>query len=463
MDTDDNMDHSQDPLEAIERGANPKDDQVDPQAERSSRCPCRRKGTSACQKRRRFVVFTFLSLLAIICFTHLPSRIISKLSRLPDKLNRLYLGIGGDWEESTPGCVTSDPWSFNVTQGSGASTSWFGSATYDLPSSADNLFVLARGPKMSGNVDIVTSESDSDDFRVEVRALHDRQALTNVKICTLEPYESRIGVGIFTPPHWRFWGGPRNPLRFEITVHIPRVKSPPRLQATCKHLSLYSRMLSHTFGDLSESVKLGGIYVISNQAISAVSLFARTLSVVTFKAPIEGYYQAEQYLNLQAHESNVKASATLYNVGGMRPPFFSLKARNGGIDANVSLIDMVSSPTPSFSGVVEVSNGPLNLAFPNQPLNSELSFRVDGMHAPVNITLHPAYQGKFNLATSHAQPQVEDRGVQDPAGKGRYRSILQDSDGVGRVTGLVYWDAERNVDGSVVEVKTCHAPVRLSL
>ena len=105
----------------------------------------------------------------------------------------------------------------------------------------------------------------------------------------------------------------------------------------------------------------------------------------------------------------------------------------------------------SFDVGAWTSNGKVEINFVDQPVDSELSLTARTSNAPIAALLHPAYEGKFRIATSIFRPSVIDLGSKDPSGQGRERSLkVGEGHGYrGLVNGSTWWGEEKGTNSSV--------------
>lgn len=109
----------------------------------------------------------------------------------------------------------------------------------------------------------------------------------------------------------------------------------------------------------------------------------------------------------------------------------------------------------------KTSLGSLSLYFPTAPISSQLLLSAHTSISPVSVSLHPTYEGTFDLSTSFARPEVVfDEEVEDPAHKDRKRRVEFDNFNRGTVHGSVEWEAEGKGRGEV-EIQTSMASARL--
>ena len=113
------------------------------------------------------------------------------------------------------------------------------------------------------------------------------------------------------------------------------------------------------------------------------------------------------------------------------------------------------------------SNGRLNVEFPAAPPYSLLTFGGKTSNAAVAVSLNPAYEGTFFLATSNAKTSVNhNKGVIDPSGRHRERMLKMNDAGT-FVTGEVYWDdatgRESSKPAGFVSVSSSNGPIELDV
>lgn len=78
--------------------------------------------------------------------------------------------------------------------------------SFDLPLSAESLFLISRGPQSGGSVEITTSsEQDQDVVKVEVVVSYVWEDVRNdAKVCQVFADDGGIGVGIFVSRSCKF-------------------------------------------------------------------------------------------------------------------------------------------------------------------------------------------------------------------------------------------------------------------
>lgn len=156
------------------------------------------------------------------------------------------------------------------------------SASFDLPLSADNLFLLARGSRSHGSVNVETSKT-GDSVKVHVSAsYYDPEILkSGAEVCLVKRKNNEVGVGIFvrdcnlnklefTNPslqtrNWigHRWGG--SELHFDTTVVIPESASGDKI----RHIKGFETDFSnspHRIGDLKGLVEFQDINIKTSNA-----------------------------------------------------------------------------------------------------------------------------------------------------------------------------------------------------
>lgn len=125
----------------------------------------------------------------------------------------------------------------------------------------------------------------------------------------------------------------------------------------------------------------------------------------------------------------------------------------------------------SFDVATGTSNGPLDIKFPEAPVNSTLKLYGKTSNAGVSVSLNPAYEGSFLLKTSNIfKPRInEDKNVVDPSGKNRKRSLNIKKAKRKVVFGVVFWEEateeleEVSKPAGTVYLRTSNANVDLNL
>ncbi len=158
------------------------------------------------------------------------------------------------------------------------------------------------------------------------------------------------------------------------------------------------------------------------------------------------------------------------------PHFFVHSPCCSPINAEISLTNSRHAPDASYAVSATTSNSDLRLRFAVQPVDSRLDLSASTTNGPTDISMHPAYEGRFVLQSSTEAHIREKRDVRDPSGHGRERHVhyreLQSSR-LKVVEGRVQWwrnkgsrrhhDAPPGRSDSVVSVRNTNAPLTFAL
>ena len=107
-------------------------------------------------------------------------------------------------------------------------------------------------------------------------------------------------------------------------------------------------------------------------------------------------------------------------------------------------------------------NGPVKLRITDAPVDSKLDLQARTKNAPVDVMLHPTFEGEFEVSSSFIPPTVYAKSrVRDPSGQDRHRSLQISRQGH-LVKGDVSWSEEGKGRGHV-ELETSYSPAVLKL
>jgi hypothetical protein len=117
----------------------------------------------------------------------------------------------------------------------------------------------------------------------------------------------------------------------------------------------------------------------------------------------------------------------------------------------------------AFNVSARTSNSPLNIGFNAAPVDSRLHLDARTSNSPARVSLHPTFEGAFELATgrwfTHHVEERED--VEDPAGKGRKRYVVLTLVRPGMGRGTVSWGSPNDHGPGKVTLRTSNSPVAL--
>ena len=154
------------------------------------------------------------------------------------------------------------------------------------------------------------------------------------------------------------------------------------------------------------------------------------------------------------------------------PPFSALNLPRSLIHSKISLRNTSPFHTgSSFSVSASTRNGALDLSFPEQPPDSTLTLTARTSNSPATVRLHPAFEGRFELATANGHLEfAPDEHAEDPARRGRTRSWALTERTMKVRRGIVTWgspgDPDPGRDSSLrgrVSVETLNDGVKLQV
>ncbi|KAK0479404.1 hypothetical protein EDD18DRAFT_846929 [Armillaria luteobubalina] len=328
--------------------------------------------------------------------------------------------------------------------------------SFDLPLNSDKLFLLARGSYTSGWVYIDQSEEVSfDTARVEVTVGYQDNELELTKVCKVSRPGNENGIGFFTPRHAH---RNRISLRFDVRVLLP--KTPLTIQDFRTDLPLFSQQIGALETVFFESITLHGAMM----PIYAESVSTAVGKVKNANSPIEGNFNTSTSLDLATANSAINVVVGLFNADGEEPTSVSMETANGPISAGISLLSTAPSSTGGkFNVKVNTARGKIELGFIDASVDSALDLQAHTAMGPVDVTMHPTYEGEFRLATVLGRAEVTtDNETEDPKGEDRKRSVSFERAGGSVVSGRVWWGEEGKGKGTA-DLKTSLSGVKLAL
>ncbi|KAK0212095.1 hypothetical protein DFS33DRAFT_1279063 [Desarmillaria ectypa] len=328
--------------------------------------------------------------------------------------------------------------------------------SFDLPLNSDKLFLLARGSYTNGWVYVGQSEDVGlDTAKVEVTAKYQDDELELAKVCKVSRAGNENGIGFFTPRHAH-----RSHIHLGFDVRVLLPKAPLTIQDFRTDLPLFSHHVGMLETVFFESITLHGammpIYVES--VSTAVGKFKNANS------PIEGKFNTSTSLDLVTANSPINVIVGLFNTGGEESTTVSMESANAPISAGISLLSTAPSSTGGKFGVkAYTARGKIELGFIDASVDSALDLTAHTAMGPVDVTMHPTYEGEFRLATVMGRAEVTTHDeVEDPKGEERKRSVSFERAGGSIVAGRVWWGEEGKGRGTV-DLKTSLSGVKLAL
>lgn len=335
--------------------------------------------------------------------------------------------------------------------------------SFELPLSAETLYLLARGPYASGSVDIMTSsEQKEDSVGVHVTVNYYRKEIRDVvRVCEISRGPGDKGVGIFTPRDLHRHNPPGRGLYFETVIVLPELAK-ESWPLHIKDLETDVQNSVHRVYGIAEQVSFARLKLQgSNGAILTLSLDATTAVLKTSNSAISGSYNVSKELSIETSNGRVIAAASLYNDPTSPPTKLHIKTSNGAVEANVDLFAASKSKSrglggkrvsekvnPQYDVDVRTSNGRLEVNYGKSPVNATLRFEGTTSNSPATASLHPAYQGTFKVQTSNSAAQLIEHSVPDPSGRGRTRKVVRNSVSKTGFSGSVEWVGDGDKDST---------------
>ncbi|KAJ7601523.1 hypothetical protein DFH06DRAFT_1262234, partial [Mycena polygramma] len=348
------------------------------------------------------------------------------------------------------------------------------SANFDLPVSAEALFLLARSVRhhghhgqnifSTGHVNYLQSTEAGDSITVDITAFYWHQKHLDAAKACLVTRDEQTGVGFFTnwkgDHHRRHRREHHQKLRFEVTVTFPSTEDGSSLgiKQFLTDLPIFSQtfedLTNVDFGTLDLKSAIAGIRAetllaknakihTSLGSIQIGSLVANNASLTTSMGSIEGTYNASNSLTLETANGRINVDVTISN--DQHNPLSSSSESGGAFNISART---AHAPSASPSSPPRSTH-----ASPSAPLPRSL--RPPSPSRPRTRAPSPAH-------TSLASVNVllKDEKVEDPAGKGRERKLEWEQVGPRGKSGRVGWSEEGMARGSV-HVATALAPVTL--
>ncbi|KAF8627774.1 hypothetical protein AX17_006139 [Amanita inopinata Kibby_2008] len=374
--------------------------------------------------------------------------------------------------------------------------------SFELPLDSEDLFFFSHGLRTGGQLEIKNSNEQRNTVKVNVQIKYWRpQSSRMTKVCQFKREKNEHGVGVFTPKHGRPLG---YNLTFFVTIELPASSSGDILHI--KKLETDMPNFSHEVGELGETTFFKNISLQGqNGRIAIGSLFADRGQLKTTNGHITGHvttlgpfsasssngavggvFTAKGSLSLKTSNSPIRAQVFI-NTGDEASANLEMITTNGyaiialyyayqlaltlgllsPIQSDISLNqpqdqDQERSNGGDFNVIATTSNSPLRLTFPFAPLDSKLTLHAKTRNSPLQVSLHPTYEGGFKVSSTNFRPSVVVKpGIDDPAGEGRERDV-RISDQRNQVSGSVSWSGEGKQRGNV-DVATTNSPAVLEM
>ncbi|PCH35698.1 hypothetical protein WOLCODRAFT_80761 [Wolfiporia cocos MD-104 SS10] len=340
-------------------------------------------------------------------------------------------------------------------------------ASFELPLSADILYMFSRGALSNGEVTFIQSADWTERHAIQVDiTIHytHREQLDGTSVCLLEREAGQTGIGFFTPENWQpvprgsyFYATVRFPVSMGTPLHIAALETAlPRF--------------SHYIGDLEGEVFFESLTLKSTDSpieakvgLDQYSVSSRHAEVVTTNSFIRGDFCSSGSLSLINSNGPIRANASLHNDSPDGTAVSLLiKTSNGPITSGITLFSSDSSTGDAFNVSARTSNNALDIFFDESPLDARLDVHARTSNAPAAISMSREFEGSFRLRTTNGYIAVPfNNAAEDPAGGYRLRNLVVERNR-SFAEGYVSWNAPRRENGHVI-VQTSNAPVTLKL
>ncbi|KAI0712790.1 hypothetical protein C8T65DRAFT_726954 [Cerioporus squamosus] len=316
-------------------------------------------------------------------------------------------------------------------------------ASLALPLDVEELFVMARGLEHSrGDFEISLTGGRGPDIAVmDVDVTyHHEHALDGVTICHLKPREGKQGLGIFTRTGHDRSGFGRSP-HFHVHLRLPTPADAPNI---INHLSTDLPAFTHHFRNLGGGVIFRKVKLETSLcAIEGETLEGDEITLITSNSPVRGDFRVSKSLDIETTNAPMSIHARLMNYDEAKPTHMSIRTTNGRVEAAIALESGTSTDRTggAFRVTAQTTNAPTSVFFERHPVDACLDGSIQTNNSPARVTMHPAFEGRFQLRTSpYIHPAIHEMSsIEDPAGRGRVRKIGKYS-GMGDVHGRVWWE-----------------------
>ncbi|PCH35697.1 hypothetical protein WOLCODRAFT_166424 [Wolfiporia cocos MD-104 SS10] len=335
-------------------------------------------------------------------------------------------------------------------------------ASFDLPLSADVLYMFSRGRLSKGNVLFDQSSGlskDQQNIHVDVDIQYNSTAqLDATSVCIFEREKGQIGIGFLTVANTR--AIPQQDY-FVVKVQLPASSDGQPIAVQSFQTSL-PRFTQHV-ADLRGGVYFHSLVLRStHSSITAKSLSAHHAELSTTNGAIEGDFYTSGDLELITTNGPIKANGSLYYYNNSTDVSLTMRSSNGPVESRISLF---SGPAKrgDFNVLVETTRGRMNLDFDTSPLDARLKLLAKTTDSPATISMNRVLEGTYKLVSNGKITVPFYSFAEDSSGQGRVRALLEAHqngyvEGFYTRQGIPYHGGQGN---TVVE--TTNAPITLSL
>ncbi|KAI9061423.1 hypothetical protein FKP32DRAFT_1575910 [Trametes sanguinea] len=348
--------------------------------------------------------------------------------------------------------------------------------SFELPMSADVLYIFGRGALSRGSINFIPVEGEpptsgvvDEMIKVDITTTYEAKfALDAVNFCLLERLPGQHGIGILTPSEEDH---DLDLLDFKIDVRFPlprRRAHPHRVKSFETSLPLFQ----HNMRDLKGVVEFDSISLASRNMpllvdVNPQYLAAKEATLSTSNAMITGTYNVSRTLFLKTSNEVIDADVALVN-----PDFYidsnkgftnlTILNTNGAIDARLALLRQSSrSVGGNYDVVAHTDNARISLPISTMRQATELLLDARTSNAPASVELPLMYAGDVEARTTNADAEVDcDSDAEDPLMRG-YPHVCKVSQKSSEwAKGFIGWSSARGVV-SKVKVVSQNSPVKI--
>jgi len=228
-------------------------------------------------------------------------------------------------------------------------------------------------------------------------------------------------------------------------------------------------LFKHHLSSLHDSVEFEEMFLsTSNADIHADSVTVERGSFRTTNSRITGSFISNRSLSLSSKNGPVQVSVQLKN-GPSTTKYetgVDIRTTNAPVEAQISLVSPGRLSGGKFAVHARTQIDQINIPFLSSPYSASLTMVAETTNGKNEVSLHPAYEGKFEACTSltSGRPELHYGDQYDPSGEQRKRlvDIEKWSDGVMR--GIVRWgEGDGNFGRGSALLKTSNAPISLTV
>ncbi|ESK85781.1 hypothetical protein Moror_2423 [Moniliophthora roreri MCA 2997] len=302
--------------------------------------------------------------------------------------------------------------------------------TFWLPVSSGSLSIFADGPWTAvGTFNVMQGMQEKDAL---VTVMTRRYVPGSLDLCQVRRVHEGHGIQIKTN---RNYGLDTEDLH--IDVLLPAANPIRELRTNLPGFS-------HNISGLSEGTRIESVSLASDTSVHVEALSATSAVVQSNIGSITGSFNTTSSLKLITYTGEIDVIVGLINDEQSGDwTGVEMATINGTIKADISMYANSSTSGGKFNVTANSDTGSIVLNTLSAPPSSTVNVAVEGVIEPIDVGLHPTFEGRFNLTTfyfANATVVEGSAGAEDPEGKGRARKIEYAQRSEGLTVGNVWWD-----------------------